>query len=141
MVGRLAVQKRFDIAIKAFAIVLKYHPDWHLHIVGDGPLHSKLNTLAKKLGIHESVSILPPTRSIEVHYRECSIFLIASQWEGFPNALCEALSCGLIAIGSEETSGVPNLITSGKNGELIHGKMSTARVAKTLVNTIERKNF
>lgn len=40
--GRLAVIKRYDLLVQAFAKVAAKHPDWQLRIYGDGSQHGKL---------------------------------------------------------------------------------------------------
>ncbi len=137
LVGRLTAQKRFDLSIRAFAMVLKKYPDWQMHIVGDGPLKKDFRRLIAKLGANAAIHIIPPSISIEDHYRSSSIFLITSQWEGFPNALAEALAHGLIAVGLQQTHGVSNLIMSGYNGELLEDKLTISGLAKTLTNVLD----
>ena len=140
MVGRLTAQKRFDLAIHAFKILLDKQPDWQLRIVGEGPLKKHLNELIDVLDVKNSVSILSPKKSIESHYLNSSIFLITSQWEGFPNALAEAMSHGLIAVGLAETAGVPNLITKGETGILMCGPISGDGLARTIIKTVANKD-
>jgi len=138
-VGRLTTQKRFDLIIQAFAITAKTHPDWRLKIVGDGPLHDDLMALIKALGVADIVSISAPTKSITNIYEDCSIFAIASQWEGFPNALAEALSCGLLGVGFSQTAGVSQLIQDGFNGVLAHGEPTSQHFSTALTNLIEKE--
>ncbi len=136
MIGRLTAQKRFDLAIHAFKILLDEQPDWQLRIVGEGPLKKDLNELIEVLDISNSVSILPPKKSIESHYLDSSMFLITSQWEGFPNALAEAMSHGLIAVGLAETAGVPNLITKEETGELLNGNITKVELASIMAKIV-----
>ena len=138
-VGRLTTQKRFDLIIQAFAITAKTHPDWRLKIVGDGPLHDDLMALIKALGVADIVSISAPTKSITNIYQDSSIFAIASQWEGFPNALAEALSCGLLGVGFSQTAGVSQLIQDGFNGALAHGDTTAQKLSNVLNTLIERQ--
>ena len=108
-----------------------------MHIVGDGPLKKDLHRLVAKLGLTDAIQIISSSKSIEDHYSSSSIFLITSQWEGFPNALAEALAHGLIAVGLRETQGVPNLIVSGYNGELVEDKLPISGLAKTLTSIFD----
>ena len=111
-IGRLATQKRFDLLIEAFAIVIKDWPEWHLKIIGEGHMKTDLSHLIDELGLASSVTIIPPTHSLEQHYENSSVFAISSQWEGFPNALAEAVSYGMLAVGFHQTSGVNKLINN-----------------------------
>ena len=139
-VGRLTLQKRFDLAIKSFADTLQQYPCWQLHIIGSGPLASELQGLIDTLGVSQSVSITPPTKSMEVHYKECSVFLSTSQWEGFPNALAEALSYGILGIGFEDTKGVSSLIKDGRNGVLARGEPSVANLKEALLRIMKTQS-
>lgn len=137
LVGRLTAQKRVDFSIRAFAMVYNKYPDWQMRIVGDGPLKDNLLKLISELGLTKAIQIVPPSNSVEDHYKSSSIFLITSQWEGFPNALAEALAHGLVAVGLNQTQGVPNLIVSGYNGELVEGQPTISELAKTLIYILE----
>lgn len=46
------------------------------------------------------------------------VFLLPSVWEGMPNALLEAMSCGHCAIASD-AGGIPEIITHGENGFIL----------------------
>lgn len=138
-VGRLTPQKRFDLIIKAFAITANTHSDWRLKIVGAGPLHDDLMAFIKSLGVADIVSISAPTKSIANIYKDCCIFASASQWEGFPNALAEALSCGLLGVGFSQTAGVSHLIRDGFNGALAHGDTTAQNFSNALNTLIERQ--
>ena len=139
-VGRLTTQKRFDLAIKSFAGMLQQHPNWQLRIVGSGPMASELQELINTLGVSQSVSIKHPTKSMERHYSECSLFLSTSQWEGFPNALAEALSYGMLGVGFENTKGVSLLIKDGINGFLVPGEPSVPNLKEALFRIMKTQS-
>jgi GalNAc-alpha-(1->4)-GalNAc-alpha-(1->3)-diNAcBac-PP-undecaprenol alpha-1,4-N-acetyl-D-galactosaminyltransferase len=121
-VSRLdGVQKRIDLLIRAFAKQAAEFPDWDLHIIGDGPDQEKLITLAKDCDIAERTHFIPTTREIFKEYIQAHIFAIPSMWEGFPNALAEAMSHGLPAVGFENAQGVADLISKDDGGWLAKG--------------------
>lgn len=131
-VGRLATQKQYHILIEAFALVAKDWPDWQLKIIGEGHLKLELLDLIKTLKLDGSVMIIPPSKLVENHYQTSSIFAISSQWEGFPNALAEAMSFGMLGVGFDQTAGVSDLISNGKNGILAYGPPSKEALAKAI---------
>lgn len=65
-------------------------------------------------------------------YSTSHLFVMPSKWEGFPNALAEALAHGLPAVGYCECAGVADLIKPGKNGLLADGNGDVEALAQTL---------
>jgi GalNAc-alpha-(1->4)-GalNAc-alpha-(1->3)-diNAcBac-PP-undecaprenol alpha-1,4-N-acetyl-D-galactosaminyltransferase len=131
-VGRLdGLQKRIHLLIKAFARIKSDHRSWNLRIIGDGPDYERLNRLINDLGIADSAHIEPSVPAIFEAYAEAHLFVIPSLWEGFPNALAEAMSHGLPAVGFQEAAGVAELIGNG-GGWLAPGLMDEAALAATL---------
>ena len=132
-VGRLdGVQKCLDKLVGAFATVAERHPTWDLVIVGDGPEEAALRRLAAVKGIGERVRLENSTQNICQAYLDAHLFALPSRWEGFPNALAEALAHGLPAIGFREASGVAQFITDGETGWLADGLADEITLAKVL---------
>ncbi len=135
-VGRLCSQKQFDILISAFDSVRKVSPEWSLLIIGEGDKKVELETQIKSLGLGACVSIQPPKKNIFTLYQRATFFVSTSQWEGFPNAMAEAMAHGLIAVGFKQTAGVSKLILHETNGILIDGQPDAFRLAETLKREI-----
>ena len=132
-VSRLdSVQKRLDCLLRAFARVATEQKAWDLRIIGDGPAEMALRELARVLGISERVCFESSTPDIFAAYTDAHLFVIPSLWEGFPNALAEALSHGLPAVGFEGAAGVADLIKDGVTGWLAQGVDDTATISHTL---------
>ncbi|TFH51034.1 MAG: glycosyltransferase family 4 protein [Lysobacterales bacterium] len=125
------VQKRIGTLIGAFSHVARTHPDWDLRIIGDGPGELALRRLAEELGISERVRMEPSVTSVFDAYAEAHLFVMPSLWEGFPNALAEAMSHGLPAVGFDAAAGVADLIRKG-GGWLAPGLDDAASLAETL---------
>lgn len=137
-VGRLAKQKRFHLIIEAFALILEKHPEWRLNIVGDGPLKLEMLSLIEELNVGHAVTHHSSTKSVDQHYKTACIFVIASQWEGFPNSLAEALSHGMLAVGLRQTKGVPELVKHDYNGALVHGKITKENLSNAIQSLIRQ---
>ncbi len=116
-VGRLVEQKNQMLLIKAFSKIKA--PGWKLEIVGDGPLKPELDKCIKELNCNGSIELSGNIENIADKYNNASIFAFTSNYEGFPNALTEAMYFGLASISTECISGPSELINHGENGFLI----------------------
>lgn len=142
--GRLdPLQKRFDHLVLAFAALSRQHPDWDLRLIGDGPHEHQLRNMIADLGLEPRVRLEPTTPDIFSAYAEAHLFAIPSLWEGFPNALAEAMSHGLPAVGYRNAHGVAQLIEDGESGWLADGlndpQAFTAALSAALTDAAERK--
>lgn len=115
------VQKRLDCLIRAFRLVTPEYPHWRLRIIGDGPAEARLRELVLALELSDRVTIEHSTPEIFAAYSNANLFAIPSLWEGFPNALAEAMSHGVPGVGFADAAGVSNLITDGVLGWLARG--------------------
>ena len=132
-VSRLdAVQKQVDCLIEAFALIAPKHPDWDLRIIGGGPQEHDLRDLARKRGLEDRIIFQGTTPRVFAAYRAAHLFAIPSRWEGFPNALAEAMSHGLPAVGFAGAEGVAQLISQGRTGWLSPGNGDAAFLAGVL---------
>ena len=96
-VGRLDEQKGYRYLIEA-ASELK---DVHLAIAGDGPLLSELKNYSDSLkGDVIFTGMLLPEK-VPFFLRAIDIFCFPSLWEGFPNALAEAMAAGLPIVATD----------------------------------------
>jgi glycosyltransferase involved in cell wall biosynthesis len=132
-VSRLdSVQKQLDKLISAFARIANNNPAWDLVIVGDGPETATLWRLGREKGLNNRLRIEKSTPAIFDTYTQAHLFAIPSRWEGFPNALAEALAHGLPAVGFRNAPGVAQLIIEGETGWLADGVGDEITLAKCL---------
>src|SRR5690606_3578792 len=108
--GRLSPEKGFDLLIRAVALLRRQHPGCSLTILGDGPEREPLEGLAEELGVAEAVSFGGQVRDPAAHLVRGDIFVLPSRFEGFPNALLEAMACGLAVVAADCPSGPRQLV-------------------------------
>ncbi|MCR9263391.1 MAG: glycosyltransferase family 4 protein [Flavobacteriaceae bacterium] len=113
-VGRLHKLKNHAMAITSFANVNPQ--DWKLLILGEGAERSNLEKLAANV---QNVELLGAKTNIETYYNKAKIFLFTSYYEGFPNALLEAMHFGAAPISTDCKSGPSEIIEDGINGYLV----------------------
>ncbi len=121
-VGRLVPNKNFNMLIQAFATS---GVAGELIILGEGPERSALEALAKDLGIAGRVRMpgfVPEPYPI---IARALAYLSASNAEGFPNALVEALALGVPVVATDCDSG-PGEILSGEHRQKVTGCVSEA---------------
>jgi glycosyltransferase involved in cell wall biosynthesis len=114
-VGRLVEQKGIDVLLDAWAKVAAVMPDWRLALVGDGPLTGELKDRARNLGIAGSIDWVGHVSDPFPYLRGAKLFVMTSRFEGTPNALLEAMACGLPAVVSDASPGPCELIGSGED--------------------------
>jgi glycosyltransferase involved in cell wall biosynthesis len=117
-VGRLNRQKGFDILLDAFARMHAEQPQWHLLILGEGVERNRLETQVAKLGLDAHVS-MPGMRKPKVFVEKADMFVLASRYEGFPNALLENMASGVACVSTNCPSGPADIIEDGHNGVLV----------------------
>ncbi|MCC2981313.1 glycosyltransferase family 4 protein [Sphingomonas sp. IC4-52] len=118
-VGRLTQQKGFDILLEAFAAISPSLPDWQLIIFGEGPDRDALEHQRAHLGLQDRV-LLPGATPVPGSWIDkTSIFVLSSRYEGWPNALAEALAAGLPAIAFDCDFGAAEMVKDDATGVLV----------------------
>lgn len=117
-IGRLEPQKDFRTLIFAFSKIMHRFPSWKLKIFGVGNMHDELRGLIHEQEADDRIELCGQTQKPFLELKKSRIFVLSSNYEGFPNALCEAMEAGLSCIVSDCISGPRELITDGVNGYL-----------------------
>jgi len=118
-VGSLTRQKGHDRLLQIFGIIARQRPEWKLFIVGEGPERPLLEKEIEKQGLQGQVVLLGYQRNPTAIVKQADMFVFTSYYEGFPNALAEAMAAGVPVISFDCPMGPGELIENGQNGILI----------------------
>ncbi|MBE5848627.1 MAG: glycosyltransferase [Lachnospiraceae bacterium] len=109
-IGRLDPVKQQDRIIRAFSLVHKNIPDAKLIILGDGIIRNYLKYICRKMNV-ESCVYLPGFEYDVGHYiLHSKVLVMASKAEGFPNAMVEAMACGIPVVTTDSPGGCPEIV-------------------------------
>ncbi|WEG08099.1 glycosyltransferase [Microbacterium horticulturae] len=115
MVGRLAAQKRVDLAIDAFVRVHAEMPSATLDVYGDGPLRETLQSLIDERGLGAVVTlrgrVTPAER--DAAYEQATLMLSTAAFEGQGLSIAEALARGLPVVAFDAKYGPREVIGDG----------------------------
>jgi len=119
-VGHSVEVKGWDIAIQAFASVVKQQPKAKLLLVGkhtSASFHNKLCMLIKNNALEDKVTFAGNRSDIENILKASDLFVFPSRSEGVGGALIEARAAGLVCVATN-SGGIPEVVEDGVNGFL-----------------------
>lgn len=120
-VARLCFQKNHELLINAFARLSDNFPGWKLVLAGDGEYDQRVRDQVARMGLTDRVQFCGAVQDVDSWYRKADLVAFPSYFEGFPNALAEALAWGIPCVGLRDTLGVNSLIEDQVNGLLVDG--------------------
>lgn len=135
--GRFQPQKAPMRLLETFALIRKQHPDSQLILHGDGNMLASLQKQTAALGLQASVILPDPDSraSVSTFLQAADVFLLASDYEGMPLSILEALACGLPVV-STPVGEMPRLVTPGLTGELA-AECTAGSLAEVLSTVLE----
>jgi len=111
IVGRVAAEKNFDLAMRSFEKMRQEMPDMCGVVVGDGPLLPKL---AEKYPWVHFVGV-KTGEDLAKHYASADVLLFPSETETFGNVLLEGMASGLVTVSYDYAAAALH-VRSGMNG-------------------------
>lgn len=92
--------------------------EWRIQLIGKGPLLVYYKELAAELGISDRVQFLGERHDVAHLLHQSDVFLLISNWEGFPRSILEAMRAGIPVIASD-VGGSSESVTDNHTGFLI----------------------
>jgi glycosyltransferase involved in cell wall biosynthesis len=118
-VGRLTEQKDYPTLLRAIRQLCDDGVNARLIVFGEGPDAKALKALAARLNLQERIEWRGWIASPHASMSECDAFVLTSRWEGFGNAIVEAMACGLPVICTDCQSGPREILADGEYGQLV----------------------
>jgi teichuronic acid biosynthesis glycosyltransferase TuaC len=147
-VGRMVPVKGLEVLIEACALLRDRGEDFHLAVVGDGPLRSELETAIQIRNLANYVTLIGNVDHDRLPdwYRAADLTVLPSRSEGIPNVLRESLACGTSFVASR-VGGIPEiaenpelqLVPPGDSAALADGIMRGLHGIKQLESSTVRQ--
>jgi glycosyltransferase involved in cell wall biosynthesis len=116
MVARFDQPKDHLLLMRALSFLTEYR--WHLDLAGDGPLQNDMEAASRRMGISDRVTFWGYCADVPSILRKAQIFVLISNWEGFPCSILEAMRAGLPVVASD-VGGVSESVQDTVNGFLV----------------------
>jgi glycosyltransferase involved in cell wall biosynthesis len=131
-VGHLIPRKRMDVVVDAVAELKLRGLAVRTAILGEGPERAALEAQIEARGVRDLVTLLGFRQDVDAMLRRARLFALASDWEGVPFAMIEALCSGLVPIVTDVGT-IADWIEHEKNGHIV-----PVGDARALADSIQR---
>jgi len=136
MSGRFLKRKGFQYALQA--LEKADLAGWEIHLAGDGPYRSELETLASKCKVKTVFHgwLARGTRELKDLYTQSKIFILPSDVENAPVSLLEAMNAGLAII----TTNIPACKEMAKEAAEFVSPHDVAGIKESLLGLVRDEN-
>ena len=127
MVSRIEREKGTRELAKACRGLFAKHPEFRMVVVGGGSAKAELETFANENDFADRLLILgdQPPKRIPKFLQAADLFVLPSYSEGMPQAVLEAMNCGLPVVGTN-VGGIPEAVFDSDNGLLVEARNANA---------------
>lgn len=139
-IGRLVQQKNFALLIRAFnRIRSELAIEMSLTIYGDGPQKECLKKLIKSLKMETIVQLPGSDKNVLENIADAALYVMSSDYEGFPNALLEAAAMGIPVIATDVKTGTVKDLVTDQIGMIVpvNDEMKLAKAMKRMITDSE----
>jgi N-acetylgalactosamine-N,N'-diacetylbacillosaminyl-diphospho-undecaprenol 4-alpha-N-acetylgalactosaminyltransferase len=136
-VSRMAANKGHKDLVEAFC-KLRNRSAYTLVLVGDGPCEAQLRGQVERMSLGNEVFLIGRRNNPFPYLARAEIFVMPSYYEGYPNALAEALICGLACIAYDFKAGARELLGDNEAGLLVR-RGDIAELAQA-IETVENRS-
>jgi glycosyltransferase involved in cell wall biosynthesis len=131
-IGRFDPQKDFVTLIEAFALVQKTNANTGLYLIGDGPEKKKIVACIKRHHLEKHIHLLGWKQNVYPYIKAADMFVLSSNYEGFPYVLLEAAALEKPIIATDTPYGPKEFLGNNTYGLVVPMKDSAA-----LANAVE----
>lgn len=124
--ARYSSDKNHELAIEAFAKVVKKLPRAEFHCYGSGLRLTELQEMVKSLAMTQNIFLHGWCDSVAEEYESAALSIISSASESFSLTIAESLAHGCPVVGFDVPYGQKELIQTGVNGYLVSFKETEA---------------
>ncbi|WP_448920223.1 glycosyltransferase [Eubacterium sp.] len=118
-VGRMTTQKSYGRFLNVLSRVKNDGYNFIWYVLGDGQEKEKIEMKITELNLNENVVLVGLTDNPYKYMKNCDLFVLPSEWEGFPTVTVEAkiLSCPVLAT---DVSGIKEQLIHGETGWIVN---------------------
>ncbi|MBR3942804.1 MAG: glycosyltransferase, partial [Clostridia bacterium] len=103
-------QKRQDVLIRAFEQVHEKYPEYELYCYGDGPDLERAKALAAETKAKDAIFFPGAVTPVEEHIKDATLAAFASDFEGIPNTVIEAMNMCVPVVSTDCSPGGARLL-------------------------------
>lgn len=117
--GRLEPEKGYDMLVAAFALIADEVRDWDIVIRGEGSGRAMLERQVARAGLEQRILLPGVTVSPMQELLAADLYLHSARYEGFPNAVLEALAAGRCVVATDCPGATGEILRGGESGILV----------------------